>query len=206
MKIVIDGNIGCGKSSLIKKIKDSNCIDLPIFNEPLNDWDDWIKLFYSDMTKYSFGFQLRVLKSHLDKKVIPNGIFERSPLSCQKVFGELLYEDKMMTKLEWDLTEEFNNDYGWIPNIIIYLNCDPNTCYKRVNKRNRNGEETISLEYLKRLNEKYQKLYQNNNLVKVIEIDATQNIDQVFEEVLEKIIRKIRFSIHNSSEFSYKSI
>ena len=205
MKIVIDGNIGCGKSSLIKKIRENKSIDLPIFNEPLNDWDEWIKLFYSDMTKYSFGFQLRVLKSHLDKKDIPNGIFERSPLSCQQVFGKLLFEDNMMTNLEWDLTEEFYRDYGWTPNIIIYLKCEPDICHQRVNQRNRNGEESISLEYLNRLNEKYNKLYSNNKFVKVITIDADKSVDEVYQEVMDKVIRKIRFNISNQ-EFSLKSV
>lgn len=205
MKLVLDGNIGCGKSSVIKKIIESNCIELPVFNEPLNDWNQWMDLFYSDMSKYSFGFQMRVLKSYLDKKDIPNGIFERSPLSCQRVFGELLFEDKLMSQLEWNLTEEFNNDFGWTPDLVIYLKCDPTTCYNRIHQRNRDSEQTISLEYLQRLNSKYEKLYNNNFNVKVIEIDATQSIDIVFEEILDRVIRKIRFSIHRSNDFSYKS-
>ena len=89
MKIVFDGNIGCGKSSILKLIQNNKPIEMNIYNEPLYDWSKWLELFYSDMNKYSFGFQMRVLKSHLDKKDILNGIFERSPLSCQKVFGEL---------------------------------------------------------------------------------------------------------------------
>ena len=206
MKLVLDGNIGCGKSSVIKKIIESKCIELPVYNEPLNDWNQWMDLFYSDMTKYSFGFQMRVLKSHLDKKDILNGIFERSPLSCQRVFGELLFEDKLMTQLEWNLTEEFNNDFGWMPDIVIYLKCDPETCFKRIHQRNRNSEQTISMEYLERLHSKYESLYNNNLNVKVIEVDATQSIDKVFEEILEKVIRKIRFSIHRSNDFSYKSM
>jgi deoxyadenosine/deoxycytidine kinase len=203
MKLVLDGNIGCGKSSVIKKIIESNCIELPVYNEPLNDWNQWMDLFYSDMSKYSFGFQMRVLKSHLNKKDILNGIFERSPLSCQRVFGELLFEDKLMSQLEWNLTEEFNNDFGWTPDLVIYLKCDPITCYNRIHQRNRNSEQTISLEYLQRLNSKYEKLYNNNLNVKIIEIDANQSIDKVFEEILDKVIRKIRFSIHRSNDFSY---
>jgi deoxyadenosine/deoxycytidine kinase len=187
MKLVLDGNIGCGKSSVIKKIIESKCIELPVFNEPLDDWNQWMELFYSDMTKYSFGFQMRVLKSHLNKRDIQNGIFERSPLSCQKVFGELLYEDKLMTQLEWNLTEEFNYDFGWTPDIIIYLKCNPEICYKRIHQRNRNSEQTIGQEYLERLHQKYEKLYKNNLNITVIEIDASQSIDKVFEEILEKV-------------------
>lgn len=206
MKLVLDGNIGCGKSSIIKKIKKTDCIDLPIFNEPLNDWEEWMELFYSDMSKYSFGFQMRVLKSHLDKKYIQNGIFERSPLSCQKVFGQILFEDNLMSQLEWNLTEEFNNDYGWVPDIIIYLRCDPKTCYNRIMQRNRESERTIGFDYLERLHDKYEELYHNNQTLKVIEIDGNQSIDKVYEEILDKVIRKIRFSIQHTNDYSFKSI
>ena len=89
-----------------------------------------------------------------------------------------------MTQLEWNLTEEFNNDFGWTPDIVIYLKCNPETCYKRIQQRNRNSEQTISLEYLERLHSKYEKLYNNNLNVKVIEVDATQPINKVFEEVV----------------------
>jgi len=152
---------------------------------------------------------MRVLKSHLDKKYILNGIFERSPLSCQRVFGQLLFEDNLMNQLEWDLTNEFNMDYGWLPDIIIYLKCDPEICYQRISKRNRNGEETIKLEYLKRLHTKYEELYDNmktSKKVKIIEIDGNQSIDTIYQEILEKVIRKIRFSISRTDDFSYKSI
>jgi deoxyadenosine/deoxycytidine kinase len=184
MRIVFDGNIGCGKSSIIKKIKELNLINSLFFNEPLNDWNEWMTLFYSDMSKYSFGFQLRVLKSHIDKKNIINGIFERSPLSCQRIFGDLLFEDNLMTKLEWNLIEEFYTDYGWTPNVVIYLKCDPEICHKRILQRNRDCENIISLEYLQRIHNKYEQLYKNNDSIKVIEIDANQTIDKVFDEIM----------------------
>jgi thymidine kinase len=187
MKFVLDGNIGCGKSSIINKIIESKCINLPVFNEPIEEWDQWLELFYSDMTKYSFGFQMRVLKSHLNNKSIENGIFERSLLSCQRVFGELLYEDKLMTELEWNLTEEFNNDFGWTPHVIIYLKCNPDICYERIHKRNRNSEHQITLEYIERIHGKYEKLYNNQLNIKVIEIDASQSIDKMFNDILSVI-------------------
>ena len=200
MKIVLDGNIGCGKSSIINKIIEykiikSKCINLPVFNEPIDEWSQWLELFYLDMTKYSFGFQMRVLKSHLNNKSIESGIFERSPLSCQRVFGELLYEDKLMTELEWNLTEEFNNDFGWDPDIIIYLKCNPDICYERIHKRNRNSEQQITLEYLERIHGKYEKLYShelnsqlNSQLnIQVIEIDASQSIDKIFNDIINQI-------------------
>jgi len=198
MKIVFDGNIGCGKSKLISSILTNKVINLPVCNEPLCDWEEWLKLFYSNMHAHAFGFQMRVLKSHLDRKNIQQGLFERSPLSCQNVFGKLLFEDNMMSEIEWNLTNEFNDDYGWLPDIVVYLKCSPEVCHKRIQNRNRDGEESISLEYLSKVHQKYEELYNNESpifrKIKVITIDANQSPEQVYESVMEQLIRKIRFS------------
>ena len=206
MKIVFDGNIGCGKSSILKLIQNNKPIEMNIYNEPLHDWSKWLEHFYSDMNKHSFGFQMRVLKSHLDKKDILNGIFERSPLSCQKVFGELLFEDNKMNELEWNLTNEFNYDYGWNPDYVVYLKCDPDICYQRIKQRNRNNEQLIDINYLQRIHQKYEKLYTDCKSFKVITIDASNSIETVYEDVMDLVIRKIRFSITRTSDFPLKSI
>jgi len=206
MKLVFDGNIGCGKSSILKLIQNNKPIEMNIYNEPLHDWSKWLELFYSDMNKYSFGFQMRVLKSHLDKKDILNGIFERSPLSCQKVFGELLFEDRKMNELEWNLTNEFYYDYGWSPDYVVYLKCDPDICYQRIKQRNRNSEESIDINYLQRIHQKYENLYTDCKSYKVITINASKSIDQVYEDVMELVIKKIRFSITRTTDFPIKSI
>lgn len=206
MKVVFDGNIGCGKSSILKMIQNNNPIEMNVYNEPLHDWSKWLELFYTDMKKHSFGFQMRVLKSHLDKKDILNGIFERSPLSCQKVFGELLFEDKMMNELEWNLTNEFNYDYGWNPDIVVYLKCDPKICYQRIKKRNRSNEQEIDFKYLERIDNKYEKLYTDYKSCKVITINASKSIDEVYNDIMELVIKKIRFSITRTTDFPIKSI
>lgn len=198
MKIVFDGNIGCGKSTLINKIRNDTYIDLPIYDEPLHNWNEWLELFYSDMNKYSFGFQMRVLKSHLDKKYIPRGIFERSPLSCQRVFGQILYEDNFMNELEWKLTNEYNDDYGWYPDVVIYLRCDPSTSFERVKQRNRPGEEGITYEYLERLHDKYEKLYIKSSNFKVIVIDSNKSFDQVYCDVKDNMLNQLRSQIYRS--------
>ena len=206
MKLVFEGNIGCGKSSILKLIQNNKPIEMNIYNEPLYDWSKWLELFYSDMDKHSFGFQMRVLKSHLDKKDILNGIFERSPLSCQKVFGELLFEDKKMNELEWNLTNEFNYDYGWNPDLVVYLKCDPDICYQRIKQRNRNNEQLIDIDYLQRIHQKYENLYTDCKSYKVITIDASNSIETVYEDVMDLVIKKIRFSITRTTDFPIKSI
>ena len=93
MKIVIDGNIGCGKSTIIKMLQDK--LDSKTYGfvqEAVNDWDEYITEYYKDIKKNSLLFQMKVLFHHLtNKKQLKKvDIHERSPLSCIDIFGENL--------------------------------------------------------------------------------------------------------------------
>jgi thymidylate kinase len=88
-----------------------------------------------------------------------------------------------MNKLEWDLTREINQDYGWIPDIIIYLKCPPEVCFERIKQRN--CQENISLDYLQKVHQKYEELYGNNKLrLNVITIDTTQDFDTIIKQFM----------------------
>jgi deoxyadenosine/deoxycytidine kinase len=195
MKIIIDGNIGCGKSSIIKRI---NNIEI-IRNEPIEDWEEWLNLFYSDTHKNALGFQLRVLKSHLNNKSYKSGVFERSPLSCQKVFGQILFEDNFLNECEMKLINEYAKDFGWLPDIIIYLQCSPELCHQRIKTRGRESEQNIELDYLKKVHNKYEILYNSNLNIKVIKINAENDINTVFNQVIQ-IINKYMDFYNNYSD------
>ena len=189
MKIVIDGNIGCGKSTLIQKLKDYG---ITVYGEPVEEWTEWLKLFYNDPKSYSFGFQLQVLKSHLkngDKS--KEGVFERSPLSCQKVFGEILYETGNLKKIEMELLNDFINSFGWIPHKVFYLRCNPQVCFDRIQERNRDGEDLITLEYLDNIHNKYEQLYYYNDTNFIVHtIDANNSIDIIFNEIINELLSR----------------
>ena len=92
VNIIIDGNIGCGKTTLLNKIK-LNFPNNPVFLEDVKIFKPWLKLFYKNMGKYALGFQMEVLLSHMkiskDNDFLEgNFILERSPLSCLNVFGK----------------------------------------------------------------------------------------------------------------------
>ena len=148
---------------------------------------------------------MMVLKSHLEHKHFQNGIFERSPLSCQNVFGKILFEDKLLDELEWELCNSYYYDYGWIPDVVIYLQLDPQTCLQRIKKRNRPGEEDISIDYITKLHNKYEETYlKNNNInMKVIIIDGSKSKEEIFQDVKDKIINRIRFSTRRINDFSF---
>ena len=110
-------------------------------------------------------------------------IHERSPNSCINIFGEDLFENGYLTHLDMKLMNSYNSKLGWMPDYTIYLKCSSNTCFQRYKKRNRKNEE-IPIQYLENINNRYNKLYNINN---ILIVDAEQNIEIVFSSVLNMI-------------------
>jgi deoxyadenosine/deoxycytidine kinase len=167
--ISIEGNIGSGKSTLLSHLKQSlsaeNVPQIIFLQEPVDEWENikdedgntMIQKFYGDQTKYSFSFQMMAYISRLAllKKSIeenPNAIVitERSLFTDKFVFAKMLYDSKKMESVEYQIYlkwfDNFVNDFPI--NCTIYVKTDPDMCHTRIAKRSRNGESTISLDYL----------------------------------------------------------
>ena len=95
MKIVIDGNIGSGKSSTIARIQELT--RLPVFLEPITEWTEYLDAFYKQPDKYALPFNLKVLSSFERWKDNNfKAIYERSPESCKYIFHKSHYEDGLI--------------------------------------------------------------------------------------------------------------
>lgn len=188
MTFIIDGNIGSGKSTLLKKIKELHS-EKEIILENIYAFKPWLDLFYQDMNKYSLGFQMEVLMSHMKHKKHPlfgddKLIIERSPLSCLHIFGLNLVENGCLSKEENNLCMRYNMEFGWLPEKIIYIETDPKICFGRIQERNREGESSISLDYLQKIHDLYQKLYQHSKQFQVFIIDGNKSAEKVYQQVL----------------------
>lgn len=213
MRIIIDGNIGCGKSTVIKSISNQLSM-LRVLQENVTDWEPYLKSFYSDMKQNSLQFQMKVLEHHLKSGIETKNdkfsIHERSLLSCVNIFGKDLYNSGFLKELDMSLMNSYCNNFGWIPDVVIYLKADTDVCYNRCLKRNRDGEESIPITYLENINKLYNNYYLvNNNIMErnvlnlaldwdsmsnkqviVYTIDANQNVDNVLIDTI-KIIKYI---------------
>ena len=196
MKIVIDGNIGCGKSELLDYISSKN---FKIKKEKTDDWKKWIPVFYQNSQKFAMGFQMKVLLSQIRTNIECNDMeitfIERSPFTLQNMFGSLLLEDNMLSKLEYELCQEYIDILGWKPDKIIYLKTDPMICIQRILQRHRDGESKISMDYLEKLHNKHEEVLLGNDFKKsnidLYTIDANGTIDNVrkqFDIILSQII------------------
>ena len=83
-------------------------------------------------------------------------ITERSLDADKNVFAKMLYDDNLIDNLNYNIYLEFYNTYKekYKTSGIIFINADAEICYERVNKRNRTGEESVTLDYLTKC-EKY---------------------------------------------------
>jgi deoxyadenosine/deoxycytidine kinase len=222
--ISIEGCIGAGKTTVIEALKTKFGDDIQFIDEPVKMWqslkneqgNDLLQVFYEDNKRYSYTFQncalltraimiQKCIDDWLATSPTKNKIFitERSLPTDYNVFAKMLRDDGMMDKMEWDLYKM------WYEHIektsaqltgIIYLVVDYNTCKQRIEKRNRAGEDKISLEYLKKLI-KYQNewlLSDKNDLPKLLILtDVDDKVEHISKFVKDILMNDNRASIVN---------
>lgn len=177
MKITIGGNIGCGKTTLIQSLNTK----LNVKPEPIEKWNEWLKLFYSDMKRFCFSFQMKILYDFLDYG--DSFVSERSPLDALYVFAKSLLDIDVMSHVEYNLFSDLVHRIGWVPDIFIYIRVLPETCFERINQRDRDCENGVSLDYIRTLHMAYDRfvtdILKDEMNVTVHVIDASKSPDEV---------------------------
>ena len=173
MIVFIEGNIGSGKSTFCKYLKDhfSHYYNRPsgtnvyFVDEPVDDWlsikdsdGNLLEHFYKSPEKYSYCFQMTAYISRLAavKRVLNKAksndiiIMERSVFSDYNVFAKMLYDSGKINEIEYkSYMMWFNHFIDELPGVFfLYLKTDFNKCHERVLKRSREEEDTVSKEYL----------------------------------------------------------
>lgn len=197
MKISIEGNIGSGKSTLISRLCQET--RLPIFLEPVDEWKDWLSLFYQDPERWGMSFNINVLLSFNKWKAnnFP-AIYERSPISNRFVFSQLQYEQDRMKLIELKMFQNLYDQLAWTPDVIIYIKTNPEVSMQRMQTRGRDCESAVQLDYLKAINNKYNDIFKYDTLepkymikgsseCKIIHIDGNGTADEVYQSVLNSI-------------------
>lgn len=169
--VVIEGNVGAGKSTFLKLIKDY--FHAQVVFEPHQKWQhedsehNLLAKFYTDTQRWAYTFQTyafvtRVIEQekHARTNPFPLQFLERSVFSDRYCFAKNAHERGHMNTLEWKLYTEW---FSWLvdgyvqkPSAFVYLQVDPKTCFKRLQKRDRSEEATVTLEYLEQLHEKHE--------------------------------------------------
>ena len=194
--IAIAGNIGAGKTTLTEMLS-KHYKWIPQFEDV--DQNPYLFDFYEDMPRWSFNLQIYFLNSRLNQLLeISRGtetiIQDRTIYEDAYIFAPNLHEMGLMSKRDFDNYFDFFQNLRQMvkpPDLMIYLQASVPTLVGQIQKRGREYEENIRLDYLKRLNEYYNKWiegYKEAPLL-VINVDKTKFVEN--EEHLGEIIAKI---------------
>ena len=196
MHIGIAGNIGSGKTTLTRLL--SKSMNWTPRFEPVDN-NPYLADFYKDMQRWSFNLQIYFLNSRVRQLVeIQKGtetvIQDRTIYEDANIFAPNLHEMGLMTKRDFDNYYHFFQTLKMLvqpPDLLIYLNASVPTLVGNIQKRGREYEENIRLDYLKKLNEYYSKWISEYKEGKLLVIDVDKNRFPEKEEDFGEIIRKV---------------
>ncbi|HEY8387651.1 MAG TPA: deoxynucleoside kinase [Parasegetibacter sp.] len=194
--IAVAGNIGAGKTTLTEMLS-KHYRWIPQFEDV--DHNPYLNDFYEDMPRWSFNLQVYFLNKRLVNLLeIQRGtetiIQDRTIYEDAHIFAPNLHEMGLMSKRDFDNYFSFFQTVKSMlqpPDLLIYLQASVPTLVAQIQRRGREYEENIRLDYLKRLNDYYNKWideYKEGNLL-VINVDTNKFADN--EEHLGEIISKI---------------
>jgi len=181
MHIAIVGNIGAGKTTLTEMLARNYGWD-PLFEAVDNN--PYLEDFYSDMKRWSFNLQIYFLNSRY-RQIIEiqksgrNILQDRTIYEDAYIFAENLHDMGLMTTRDYEnYTSIFDNITEYIkpPDLLVYLKASVPTLVNNIQRRGREYEIGIRIDYLSKLNEKYDKWIANYNLGKLLILDK-DNLD-----------------------------
>jgi len=194
--IAIAGNIGAGKTTLTELLS-KHYKWIPQFEDV--DHNPYLYDFYEDMPRWSFNLQVYFLNNRLNQLLeIQKGnetvIQDRTIYEDAHIFAPNLHEMGLMSKRDFENYFRFFETLRQMvnpPDLLIYLQASVPTLVGQIQKRGREYEENIRLDYLKRLNEFYNKWIESYKEGPLLVIDIDQNKFAENEEHLGDIIQKI---------------
>ncbi len=194
--IAVAGNIGAGKTTLTELLS-KHYKWIPQFEDV--DHNPYLNDFYEDMPRWSFNLQIYFLNNRLNQLLdIHRGtetvIQDRTIYEDANIFAPNLHEMGLMSK------RDFDNYYAFFqtlksmvqpPDLLIYLKGSVPTLVGQIQKRGREYEENIRLDYLKRLNDYYNKWIDTYKEGALLVVDIDKNKFAENEEHMGEIIRKV---------------
>ncbi|MFO7617492.1 MAG: deoxynucleoside kinase [Bacteroidales bacterium] len=201
MHIAIAGNIGSGKTTLTRILSKHYGWE-PHFEDV--DDNPYLNDFYSDMQRWSFNLQIYFLNSRFNqileiRKKKKTVIQDRTIYEDAFIFAPNLHAMGLMS------TRDFENYYTLFtlmasliepPDLVIYLRASVPTLVNQIQKRGRKYENSIRLDYLKRLNERYESWVETYRDGKLLVVDADSMDFLGNPEDISTVIDKINAELH----------
>jgi len=201
LHVAIAGNIGSGKTTLTGLLSkhygwESHYEDV--------DGNPYINDFYAEMQRWSFNMQIYYLNNRFNQVLeIREGkkgvIQDRTIYEDAYIFAPNLHSMGLMTTRDFETYFSLFNlldKFVQPPDVLVYLRASVPRLVSQIQSRGREYEEAIRLDYLKRLNERYEAWISTYDKGKLLIIDVDNNNFRDDPEDLGAIIRKIDAELH----------
>jgi deoxyadenosine/deoxycytidine kinase len=182
--ISLEGNIGAGKSTLLEHLEKhyAGNSDYVFLREPVHLWDHikdengttMLSKFYANPKEYAFPFQIMAYTTRLHelKRITRENpsckaiICERSLEADKHIFAKMLHADGLIDSVMYQIYEKYFAEYDGDFHVdgLVYVRAEPDTCFDRVSKRSREGENQIQVDYLKKCHMYHENWLQKTNI------------------------------------------
>jgi deoxyguanosine kinase len=204
--VVIEGNIGAGKTTLATRISDQFNARLILERFAENPF---LPKFYDDPEKYSFPLELSFLADRykqLKEELVEQDLFKSFTIADYYFMKSLVFAASTLTGDEYNLYRQiFYIIYGSLPkpDIYVYLHLRPDRLLQNIEKRGRNYEKSITGDYLQKIQDNYFSFFKQNPenkylIIDINEIDFVENethytrmVDTIFHDEYPPGVNKV---------------
>ncbi len=202
---VIEGTISAGKSTasrLLIEFAKKHAIKTKVFPEPL--MPSLLKLFLEDPKKYAFAFQLSMLTKRQAiyreaARYAKDGYF---CIIDRSLYGDycfaLLHKNSgnISSDIEWPVyLDELKSEKFAEPDYLLYLRISPTVSMERIAKRNREGEDGYTIDYITSLNAVYDSIIPQSPHKQYIVIDWNKDRDET--QICDGLLESIKLAYDN---------
>ena len=201
MHIALAGNIGAGKTTLTELLA-KHYKWVPHYEDV--DENPYLNDFYEDMQRWSFNLQIYFLNSRFNQVVdirssTKTVIQDRTIYEDAEIFAPNLHAMGLMSTRDFHTYStlfQMMNRLVQAPDLLIYLRASVPTLVNQIQKRGREYENSIRIDYLKQLNERYEAWVNRYKSGKLLIVDVDRIDFQNNPEDLSGVIDRIDAQIH----------
>jgi len=208
--ITVAGNIGVGKSTLVKLL--CKKLDWKPFYEPVAE-NPYLSDFYGDMASWSFHsqifFLIHRLRNHHDlEQTLDSTIQDRSIYEDAEIFAHNLFLQGFFQPRDYETYQALYQTLCHAlrpPDLVIYLRASVQTLSERITRRSRSYEQTISRQYLEDLNHLYERWINRFSLAPKLVVPADELDYVAHPQHLDLVVQKVQEKLTGKDEVSFYS-
>lgn len=201
--VVVDGLIGVGKSTVVREFKKRGYV---VEEQKVEKWT-LLKDYYYEPEKYAYELQKQVIDSYneIQQKYEKNYgkdviILESCAVASFNTFARMLHDKSLLSKDQMLNLKEMIRKLN--ESLVIYVDSDMHTIFKRIKERNRPGEDKIEENYMYKLRDSYEKYLISEEIPLLMRVD--NNPEHGYISLVDNIIKQ--FFVVNTCDIAIEGL